>query len=152
MAYHFFFMVVQKDEGSSYGVYFPDLKGCYAAGETQAEAMENGRKSLRIYAEEMALTGKTVPAARSLDDLMSDPEVRGDVADGKGFLIGVPLLFAETKKRVNVTLEPSLIAQVDRVADYSGTSRSDILSIAAWRYIEAESGAVRVDVRIDTAA
>lgn len=44
-----------------------------------------------------------------------------------------------------MTLEPSLIAQLDQVADHAGTSRSEIPAIAARRYIETEIGAVHVD-------
>lgn len=142
-----FFMVVQKDDDSSYGVYFPDLPGCYAAGDSQEQVLENARISLRLYVEHLVQDGKPLPTARSLEQLMEDAEVRQDFSNGNGFLMAVPLLYADTKRRVNITLEPSLIAALDEVAEIAGTSRSDILAIAARRYIASEYGAVQVDVR-----
>lgn len=139
-------MIVLKDEDSSFGVYFPDLPGCYAAGDTHSEAVENGRISLRLYAEELTKDGKSLPAPRSLEELMADEDVRLDLCSGHGFMMVVPLLYVEIKRRVNVTLEPSLIAALDRTAEIAGTSRSDILAIAARRYLEAETGAVQVSV------
>lgn len=142
-----YFMIVQKDDDSSYGVYFPDLPGCYAAGDSQDEVLENARLSLRLYVEDLVQDGNALPPARSLEQLMADTDVRQDFSSGNGFLMAVPLLYADTKRRVNVTLEPSLIAALDKVADIAGTSRSDILAIAARRYIETEYGAVQVDAQ-----
>ncbi len=137
-------MVVLKDDDSSFGVHFPDLPGCYAAGDTHNEAVENGRISLRLYAEEMAKNGKPLGKPRSFDDLMADEDVRRDLSSGGGFMMVIPLLYVESKMRVNVTLEPSLIAALDRAAEIAGTSRSEILSVAARLYLEAKTGAVQV--------
>lgn len=81
--------VVQKDPDSSYGVYFPDLNGCYAAGDTASEAVSNGRTSLRIYADAMHPDGSTLPPARSIEQLMQDPELTDNIAGA--FLIAIPL-------------------------------------------------------------
>lgn len=139
-------MIVLKDEDSSFGVYFPELPGCYAAGETHGEAVENGRISLRLYAEELTKDGRCLPDPRPLEELMKDEDVRRDLCSGHGYMMVIPLLYVESKLRVNVTLEPSLIAALDRTAEIAGTSRSDILSVAARRYLETETGAVQVPV------
>lgn len=140
-----YFMVVQKDEDSSYGAYFPDLPGCYSAGDSQEEVIENGRISLRLYIEDLIQRGSALPAARSLEQLMTDADVRQDFSQGNGFLMLVPLLFADTKRRVNVTLEPSLIAAIDEAARVAGISRSEYLATAARREIEVTTGAVLVN-------
>ena len=64
----------------------------------------------------------------------------------------VPLLLGDKKRRVNVTLEPSLIAAIDEAARVSGTSRSDYLAHAAWRAIEQETGAVKVSAKAPRSA
>ncbi len=136
--------VLHKDEASAYGAYFPDLVGCFAAGDTEDEALENLRVSLRIYAEDLAEEGRKMPPARSLHELLKDRPVKADIAKGGGLLVLVPLLVANKKRRVNITLEPSLIAAVDEAARIAGTNRSDYLASAAWRLVKQETGAVRM--------
>jgi predicted RNase H-like HicB family nuclease len=138
--------VLHKDHDSAYGVYFPDLVGCFGAGEIEDEALESARISLRIYVEDLVESGQAAPRARTIHELLSDGEVRDSMAEG-GVLILVPLLLGDKKRRVNVTLEPSLIAAIDEAARVSGTSRSDYLAHAAWRAIEDETGAVRVTAK-----
>jgi predicted RNase H-like HicB family nuclease len=38
--------LVHKDQGTSYGVSFPDLPGCISAGDTMDEALANGADAL----------------------------------------------------------------------------------------------------------
>jgi predicted RNase H-like HicB family nuclease len=135
--------VIHRDEDSAYGVYFPDLIGCFGAGETEDEALDSARVSLRMYAEDLIESGQAVPRARTIHELRSDKEVRASIEEG-GVLVLVPLLFSDKKRRVNVTLAPSLIAAIDEAARVSGTSRSDYLAHAAWRAIADETGAVKV--------
>jgi predicted RNase H-like HicB family nuclease len=135
--------VIHKDEDSAYGVYFPDLFGCFGAGDTEDEALENARISLRIYAEDLIESGEPLARARTIHELRADRDVRDSIDEG-GFFVLVPLLFSDKKRRVNVTLEPSLIAAIDEAARIAGTSRSDYLAHAAWRAVEAETGAVKV--------
>jgi predicted RNase H-like HicB family nuclease len=138
--------VIHKDEDSAYGVYFPDLIGCFGAGDTEDEALDNARISLRIYAEDLIESGQALPRARTIRELRADRDVCGTIDEG-GFFILVPLLFSNKKRRVNVTLEPSLIAAIDEVARLSGTSRSDYLAHAAWRAVKEETGAVKVSAK-----
>lgn len=136
--------VIHKDEGTAYGGYIPDLPGCFASGDTEDQALDNLRISLRMYAEDFAEEGKELPRARTVREAVNDSEVKESIFDGYGFIVLIPLLAADKKRRVNVTLEPSLIAAVDDAARISGTSRSEYLANAAWRQVEATTGAVRV--------
>jgi predicted RNase H-like HicB family nuclease len=138
--------VLHKDPDSAYGVHFPDLLGCFGAGETEDEAVDSARVSLRIYAEDLIESGQALPRPRTIHELLSDREVRASLEEG-GILLLVSLLLGDKKRRVNVTLEPSLIAAIDEAARVSGTSRSDYLAHAAWRAIEDETGAVRVTAK-----
>ena len=38
--------LVHKDEGTSYGVSFPDVPGCISAGDTFEDAVENAAEAL----------------------------------------------------------------------------------------------------------
>src|SRR5262245_46879695 len=106
-----YFAVVHKDEDSSFGVYFPDLPGCFSGGETEDEAIENARIALRMYAEDES----NVPEARSIAVLKKDPEVRKEL-EGGAFLICVPLIVADRKRRYNLMLDRSLVSSVDHAA------------------------------------
>lgn len=73
--------LVHKDEGTSYGVSFPDLPGCISAGDTFEEAVANGAEALAAHLALMRADGDTIPAPRSFDELKRDREFLADVAD-----------------------------------------------------------------------
>jgi predicted RNase H-like HicB family nuclease len=145
--YEKYVAVIHKDEDTAYGAYFPDLPGCFAAGDTEDEALENLRVSLRMYADDLAEDGHALPRPRTVRDVVADPEVKESIWDGYGFIVLVPLLYAGKKRRVNVSLDPSLIAAVDEAARIAGTNRSDFLASVAWREVEATTGAVKVEAK-----
>jgi predicted RNase H-like HicB family nuclease len=139
--------VIHKDDDSAFGAYVPDLPGCFAAGDTEDEALDNLRISLRMYADDLAEDGKALPRPRTVREVVADAEVKESIWDGFGFLVLVPLLHSGKKRRVNVSLDPSLIAAVDEAARIAGTNRSDFLASVAWRELEATTHAVKVAAR-----
>jgi predicted RNase H-like HicB family nuclease len=70
--------LVHKDKGTSYGVSFPDLPGCIAAGDTFEEAIDNASQALAGHLAIMAADGDPVPHARSLEELKQDAEFVDD--------------------------------------------------------------------------
>src|SRR5688572_22551495 len=88
--------LVHKDEGTSYGVSFPDVPGCVSAGDTLDEALENAAEALAGHLALMQSDGDTVPQARSLDAIRSDPELAGEV---EGALVHEVDLDANTDTR-----------------------------------------------------
>src|SRR5262245_48808500 len=111
-----YFAIVHRDENSAYGVWFPDLPGCFAAGDTEDEALASARKSLMLYAEDADDDGEVLPAARSLADLRRDPEVLNALDDGEAFFVAVPLIRNTGRtKRVNLELDVALIEMIDHV-------------------------------------
>lgn len=73
--------LVHKDEGTSYGVSFPDVLGCISAGDTFEEAVANAAEALAGHFAAMRADGETIPAPRSFEDLRRDAEFAGDSAD-----------------------------------------------------------------------
>ena len=73
--------LVHKDEGTSYGVNFPDLPGCISAGDTFEEAVANAAEALAAHLALMRADGDTIPAPRSFDELKRDREFLADAAD-----------------------------------------------------------------------
>jgi len=73
--------LVHKDEGTSYGVSFPDVPGCIAAGDTFEEAVANAAEALAFHFVEMRKDGDAIPAPRSFEELKRDLEFVEDSAD-----------------------------------------------------------------------
>ena len=73
--------LVHKDEGTSYGVSFPDLPGCISAGDTFEEAVANAAEALAAHLALMRADGDTIPAPRNFDELKRDREFLADAAN-----------------------------------------------------------------------
>jgi predicted RNase H-like HicB family nuclease len=72
--------LVHKDEGTSYGVSFPDVPGCISAGDTFEEAVAFAAEALAGHFAAMRADGDAIPAPRSYDELKRDPEFVDDSA------------------------------------------------------------------------
>lgn len=137
---------VYKDPHSSFGVSFPDLPGCYGAGESYDEAIENAKESLREYAEALGDDGKDMPEPRSHGELAADAKESLEL-DKAAFVIEVPLILAGSKRRINVSMDSSIIAAIDRFVRLAGTTRSAFLAELAFERIQESMRAVRVTPR-----
>jgi predicted RNase H-like HicB family nuclease len=83
------FAIVHKDPGSAVGVVFPDLPGCFSAGDTYDKAIANAHVALRLYAEAEREAGRELPRPRTFEALYRDHEVREE-AKGAPF-VGIRL-------------------------------------------------------------
>jgi predicted RNase H-like HicB family nuclease len=71
--------IVEEEEGKAVGVWFPDLPGCFSAGDTLEEAMLNAREAISLYADALRDDGRAMPAPRLLTELKADPEAAADI-------------------------------------------------------------------------
>jgi len=60
-----YFIIVEKEKNSCYGVYSPDFKTVISAGDTFAEACKNMRKAMEIYLTETDV----IPEAASIESI-----------------------------------------------------------------------------------
>ena len=81
--------VIEKEPDSAFGVWFPDVEGCFSAGDTMDEALINAPEAIQLYADALDQGGRDLPRARSLFELKSDPTF---VEDVRGNLVAVVLL------------------------------------------------------------
>jgi predicted RNase H-like HicB family nuclease len=109
---------LHKTEGSDFGVSFPDFPGCITAGRTLEEARRMAIEALALHIQGMVEDGITVPEPSKLDDLENDPELRQGVA----VLVSAEL--PSRRVRVNITALESQIAEIDRLAEKAGLTRS----------------------------
>src|SRR5664280_24952 len=109
---------LHKDKRSEYGVSFPDFPGCITAGSTLEEARRMAVEALALHIAGMQEDGDSIPEPSTLDELQSDPAMKGAVA----FLVEVAP--QEKTVRVNITARESQIAEIDRRAAAAKLSRS----------------------------
>jgi predicted RNase H-like HicB family nuclease len=125
-------VVIHKDKNSDYGVTIPDLPGCFSAGSTMEEALENACEAILCHAEGLMLDGETVPSPTSIE-MHRDNEI---YKDGVWALVTVDLTKISGKaKRVNITIPERLLVQVDTFAKKRGETRSGLFLTAALEYI-----------------
>lgn len=124
-----YFALVLKDEDSAYGVVFPDVPGCFSAGDTFEEAARNSAEALRAHVEAASELGRTIPPPRSFDDLLHDPDVSAEAR--LATVIAVSLPSNDEPVDVSVPLEPQLLDAVDKAAARAGVSRSAFIAEAA---------------------
>jgi predicted RNase H-like HicB family nuclease len=89
------YVAVVEDAGAdkAIGIWFPDLPGCFSAGDDVDDALRNAHEALTLYAEAEAQEGRALPKPRSISALKSDPAVIPDLQDHV-----VALVALETRK------------------------------------------------------
>jgi predicted RNase H-like HicB family nuclease len=71
--------IVEEEDGKAVGVWFPDLPGCFSAGDTLDEAMLNAREAIALYADALREDGRPMPRARTLTELKADADAAADI-------------------------------------------------------------------------
>jgi predicted RNase H-like HicB family nuclease len=59
------YLVVIEEGETSFGAYVPDLPGCVAVGETEAEALRLVREAIKLHLEGLREQGLPIPKPRS---------------------------------------------------------------------------------------
>lgn len=59
------YMVVIEKDPDSYGAFVPDLPGCVAVGETEAEALTLIEEAIGFHLEDLQADGKPIPQPAS---------------------------------------------------------------------------------------
>jgi predicted RNase H-like HicB family nuclease len=87
---HYVAIIEDAGQDRATGVWFPDLPGCFSAGDTVDEALRNAPEAVALYAE--ALGDRRMPAPRPLSQLQKDPSFRAEAEGHMVALISVPQL------------------------------------------------------------
>lgn len=117
-------------DSSVFGVVFPDVPGCFSAGDSMDEALENAKEALLLHLEELANDGQLPPVASSVSERFGDPEYAGWV----WALVDVDVTpFMGKASKINVTLPDLLTLKIDAVVGENKAykSRSHFLQVAA---------------------
>jgi predicted RNase H-like HicB family nuclease len=121
-------IVIHKDANSCYSVSIPDMPGCFTAGESMQEAVNNVQQAAEChYLEEPDL-----PVPSDLERWVNHP----DFQNGTWVMVDVDLSRLQVKaKRVNITLPENLLSRIDRYVSAHHLTRSGLLAQAASRYM-----------------
>lgn len=114
----------------SYGVVVPDIKGCFSAGDTLDEAVNNIKEAIETNLELLSEFGDLPPNASELSQLQNNSEYKGwvwAVVD-----IDIEPYMGKSSK-INVTLPDLLKKRIDDKVKESNQykDRSHFLQVAA---------------------
>lgn len=126
-------VVVHKDEESAYGVIVPDIPGCFSAGGTYEEALENVREAIECHIEGLLIDHEPLPIANEIDHHLHVSDYEG----GIWALVEIDLSQLSGKaKRVNITLPERVLRAIDVYAEkHYLKNRSAFIANAALSYI-----------------
>ena len=117
--------LIRKEADSAFGVDFPDFPGCISSGPTLDQALRDAQGALALHIKGMLADGEEIPAPSMLDAVLEDEHNRDAVPS----LVTVPDLKSRAV-RVNITIDESLLNDVDDAAARDGTTRSGYLAEA----------------------
>jgi len=123
--------LLRKEEGSSYGVDFPDFPGCVTGGETMDVAYREAPEALQFHVKGVLEDGEEIPDPSSLEEIMADPENEGAVP----FPVQIP---GQKTRRVDITIQEDILKEIDRYARKHRMSRSAFLASAALQVMKAD--------------
>jgi len=127
----YYIALVHKDEGSAYGVQFPDVPGCFSAADDMDDLVPNAIEALNLHGMDEPL-----PNPRMIEQLRADEDVAAELAEG-AFLVAIPLIENDARVvRANITVELGVLKAIDATAKARKLTRSAFLAQAARHEIE----------------
>jgi predicted RNase H-like HicB family nuclease len=123
---------MQKDSESDYGVTVPDLPGCFSAGNSVEEALDNAEEAILTHIEGLLIDKETIPAPTPIEALKKGNK-------STGFIWGIVSVdigkLSKRAKRINLSLPEGILSKIDAYAAKEGESRSGFLAEAAIEYM-----------------
>lgn len=124
-----FYAIVNKDEGSAYGVHFPDVPGCFSASDDTESLLANASDALICH-----MDGEEVPEARDIQAIRK--EGKEDLENG-AFILAVPYVIPAARTvRANISLDEGTLNAIDAAARNRNMTRSVFIAHSSRREIE----------------
>lgn len=130
--------VVHHEDGSAYGVHFPDLEGCFAAADDPSDILKNAIDALDDYLADLV----EIPQPSSIEDVRK--AAAEDLNEG-AYLMAVPYIPRPMKvERVNVSIDRALLQAIDNFMETASIkNRSAFFAMAAMNEIRQSRGDVQ---------
>lgn len=117
----------------AFGVVVPDLPGCFSAGDTLDQALDNAREAIDLWLETTIDDGGAIPEPRPIGEHYNAPEYAGWI----WAVLEIDLAqLSDKTERINITLPSRILRRIDRAARAAGESRSGFIA----RRMLAEAG------------
>jgi len=117
--------IEQGSNDQAFGVVVPDLPGCFSAGDTLDEAVDNAKEAIELWLETVIDDGGAVPSPKSIAEHQASPEFAGWI----WAVVPVDLAALSDKaERVNITLPSRVLRRIDSEAKASGETRSGFIA------------------------
>lgn len=113
------------DDTHAWGVVVPDLPGCFSAGDTLDEAIEQAREAIELHIDGLLDDGCDVPPPQPVSAHQARPEFAGWI----WAVVAIdPAMLDDKVERVNVTLPRRVLSRLDRAAKAAGETRSGYIA------------------------
>jgi predicted RNase H-like HicB family nuclease len=88
-----YYIAIVEDAGPerAVGIWFPDLPGCFSAGDDVDQALRNAEEALVLYAKAEAKERRVLSKPRTLAVLRNDPTAASDLRDDMVALVPLVL-------------------------------------------------------------
>lgn len=121
---------VHKDEGSAYGVAFPDFPGCFSAADNARDIPRLAQEAVEAH---FFGDSESIPSPSTPDNWTNNADYQG----GFWMLVDIDFSKVSTKAiRLNISLPENLLHQIDSAADEYRLTRSAFLANAALHEME----------------
>lgn len=128
-----------EEHPGGFVVTFPDLPGCITQGENFAQAFAMAQEALEGFLDVLRKDGDPIPAPSDFQGARAKAEAEagedGEALHQAVIMQAVPAPPQGAPVRINVSLAPSVLARIDRVAKVEGLTRSGFISAAARHYM-----------------
>lgn len=118
-------LIEDGNDDTAFGIVVPDLPGCFSAGDTLDEAMDNVREAIAGWVDARLDAGAAIPAPSPLTAIR-------DLPDYHGWTVGLVELdedlFDDSIERVNITLPKRVLRRLDDLAAKKGQSRGGFIA------------------------
>ena len=106
-------ITIEHEPGKAYGVQVPDLPGCFSAGDTMDEAIDNAKEAVAFHIEGLLDVGEKIPAPRDVEAHSGNPDYAGMI----WALVSVDLTsLSGSSKRLNISLPERVLRRIDSAA------------------------------------
>lgn len=118
-----------KTESGHYDGFFPDVEGCFFAGDTFEDALRDSEAAFAQHCGVLVENGEHAPAPADPSAYLGDPRLLEDA----GFLAFVeidPTKYETKAEKINLTMPRNLITAMDRFIENSGRYKNRSAFIA----------------------
>jgi predicted RNase H-like HicB family nuclease len=127
-------IILHTDDHQDFGVTVPDLPGCFSAGDSIEEAIDNACEAILAHSEGMAEDGESIPLPSKFVDIADFYPDEGTALLAYVDVDLEPVL--GPAKRINITIRPVMLQIIDIRAKARGMNRSEYLAYAGTHFEE----------------